>query len=285
MTDRTTDRAASTPSAAQGAGSAAGDDAVRTAGRLRRVAESSEGLVVLDPGISNEEMDGWPAPVPEEIRALLRVVGGVRITVSRSAVNHHLSIEHVDLGHPFNRGCYPAGDSSWYVEHAGGAGTHWFVYLDHGDGHTYVDVDRVTGAWGPVFRFWDATDSVRVAPSLTAWLERLADCLEEALAAARAEAGPGAAIEVRTFGRHFGDRWPDPEREATTVEPVTAAAARVSGDPLLREAAAALPDDALLADLRSVTGPAAVDFPLPVSCRYARWSAGALLSATAWDGE
>ncbi|MFI6846594.1 hypothetical protein ACIBJD_18355 [Kitasatospora sp. NPDC050467] len=66
-------------------------DTAGTALLLHRLAEASSGLVSLDPGISDAQMDAWPVPVPEEIRVLLRSVGGVRFTVTRSAVNGHTS--------------------------------------------------------------------------------------------------------------------------------------------------------------------------------------------------
>ncbi|MEU6238304.1 hypothetical protein [Kitasatospora sp. NPDC047058] len=269
-------------------------DAVGTVRLLQRLAEESSGLITLDAGIDDARMDGWPVPVPEDVRVLLRAVGGVRVMVSRSVQNGHTSYEHLDFAHPYNAGRYAGCDTSWYLDHAGGTGSHWFLYTDHGDGHTYVDVDRATGAWGPVFQFWDGTDTVRMAPSLPAWLDGLADCARRAFAdtgtaatdpdtaAAPDPAGPDPAT-VDAFGRSFGEHWWDLDRHATTVAPVTAPEARAAADPVLREAAAGLPDDALLADLRPVTGPARVDFPLAYPCRYTRHSGGAVLIAVPWE--
>ncbi|MEJ8654283.1 hypothetical protein WKI65_41130 [Streptomyces sp. MS1.AVA.3] len=174
--------------------------------RLRQLPDVSGGLVELEPGIDDARMDSWPVPVPAEIRVLFRCVGGIRITVRRSVVNRHTSAEHIDFTESFNNGEYLGHDVSWYLEHAGGPGSHWFVHLDHGDGHFYVDVDRETDA-------------------------------------------------------------------------------RSADDPVLREVAAGLPDDAFLADLRSVVGVTEVLFGLPVSCRYARRHGGAVLTAVQWDGE
>ncbi|MEW1914265.1 SMI1/KNR4 family protein [Kitasatospora sp. NPDC085895] len=276
MTDQTTTATAGTAAA------------TATAARLHRLADASGGLVALDPGIDDARMDAWPVPVPQEVRALLRSVGGVRITTNRSAVNGHESHDHVDLDHSYNRGRYSNADVSWYQEHAGGVGTHWFVHTDHGDGHTYVDVDPSTGAWGPVFQFWDATDTDRVAPSLTAWLDHLADCLERALAASPAAdtMAPATAADVEAFGRRFGALWPDGDEPRTSVEDVAAAQLRTSADDVLRAAADGLPDDARLADLRSVTGRAAVNFwAVGTTCRYARRASGGVLVAVPWDGE
>ncbi|MGW4895111.1 hypothetical protein ACWEQL_22990 [Kitasatospora sp. NPDC004240] len=245
---------------------------------LRVVAARSGGLVRLDPGIGDIRMDTWPVPVPEEIRALLREIGGVRIVTSRSVVNGHESIDRVDLDHDLNRGGYDGHGADWYQDHAGGPGTHWFVHTDHGDTHTYVDVDRETGAWGPVLDFWDATDTVRAADSLPAWLHRLGSCLSRALDETGTE-------DVRAFGHRFADLWPEPEQPYTDVPYVTAAEALAGADQVLSEAAAGLPQDARLADLRAVAGPARVDFRLPVTCRYSRHAGGGVLAATPWDGD
>ncbi|MEV0538136.1 hypothetical protein [Kitasatospora sp. NPDC050463] len=217
--------------------------------------------------------------MPEDIRALLRSVGGIRITLYRSVVNGHESGEHVDLDHGYNHEVV----ESWYQEHAGGVGTHWFIYTDHGDGHTYVDVDPQTGAWGPVFQFWDALDTDRMAPSLPAWLDHLADCLEQALADA---GNDGAGADVEAFRRRLGDLWPDGDRDTTIVEDITAVQARTSDDGVLRAAAADLPDDARLADLRPVTGRASVNFwTIGATCRYVRRAGGGVVVAIPWDGE
>ncbi|MFJ3792718.1 SMI1/KNR4 family protein [Kitasatospora sp. NPDC090091] len=265
--------------AAESPAAAKGPTAAEAVAVLRRVAAASGGLVTLDPGIEDARLDAWPVVVPEEIRVLLRSVGGVRMIVSRSPVNGFESIDHVDLDHAYNHGHYAGGSTGWYLEHAGGPGTHWFVFTDHGDGHVYVDVDRESGAWGPVFMFWDATDTVRVAPSLSAWLHHLARCLERALAESPAD-------DVRAFGMRLGALWPDGEDRPVDLESTTAAEVRVGADPLLRAAAAELPDDARLVDLRSVTGPVRVEFDLPAAtCRYGRHAEGSVLTATPWDGE
>ncbi|MGW9171990.1 hypothetical protein [Streptomyces decoyicus] len=97
-----------------------------------------------------------------------------------------------------------------------------------------------------------------------------------------AEAG---TEDTNAFGAAFTDRWCEPAGDPVPVTPVGATDARSSDDPVLRDAAAGLPDEALLADLRPVAGVAEVLFDLPVSCRYARWHGGAVLTAVPWDGE
>ncbi|MEU9121096.1 hypothetical protein AB0C96_14795 [Streptomyces sp. NPDC048506] len=192
-------------------------------------------------------------------------------------MNGHTSAEHIDFTESFNNGAYLGHDVGWYLDHVGGPGSHWFVYLDHGDGHTYVDVDRDTGAWGPVFLFWDATDTRRLALSLPDWLRELGDCVQQAVAEAGTE-------DIAAFGTAFNSRWWDAE-DRVFVAPIPTSDARASDDPVLRAAAAGLPDDARLADLRPVAGVAEVDFGHPVSCRYGRRHDGAILTAVPWDGD
>ncbi|MFE6740202.1 hypothetical protein [Streptomyces tubercidicus] len=91
--------------------------------------------------------------------------------------------------------------------------------------------------------------------------------------------------DTNAFGTAFTGRWFEPAEDPVPVAPVRATDARSSDDPALRDAAAGLPDDAFLADLRPVAGVAEVLFDLPVSCRYARWHGGAILTAVQWDGE
>ncbi|WP_354644011.1 SMI1/KNR4 family protein [Kitasatospora camelliae] len=244
---------------------------------LRRVAARSEGLVELEPGLSEERMDAWPVPVPPELRALFRETAGMRIAVSPVAANGYVAIEHISFDHPYNSGGYHGADVSWYQDHAGGPDSHRFLYTDTGDGHVYVDVDRESGAWGPVFEFWDATDTQRIAPSLDAWLRDLAGHVEAALTT--------AGTEPRAFGREFLDRWHDSRDRPTRLTPVPVTDARESTDPLLREVAARLPDTARLVDLRTTEGLAFVDFRHPVTCRYTRHANGTILAATPWTGE
>ncbi len=61
-------------------------DPKEVAERPRAAAASGpEGSVALLPGLTDEEMDSWKAPVPEEIRVLLRSTGGLRIQRSAAA--------------------------------------------------------------------------------------------------------------------------------------------------------------------------------------------------------
>ncbi|MFC8076603.1 hypothetical protein ACFUN8_13815 [Streptomyces sp. NPDC057307] len=239
---------------------------------LREIADGSGGLVQLRPGLSDARMDAWAAPVPEEIRVLLREVGGIRIAYSRRKDNDTYLCSEIDFDEPLNDGTDPAGgDGSWYVEQAGGPGTHRFVHLDEGDGFFYVDVDRETGSWGPVFMFWDANDAALLDSSLTAWLHRTAHCLREALR--------GADGDAYTFNSAFQETWTEPQRNAPQVPTVPAADARTSPDPVIRSVATALPDDGALADLREVDGAALVIFDFPELCHFGRAHGGTVLTA------
>ncbi|MGW6917993.1 SMI1/KNR4 family protein [Kitasatospora sp. NPDC054939] len=244
---------------------------------LQDVARASDGLVKFDAGITDERMDAWAVPVPDGLRALFREIGGIRIQVGRVADNGYVPAEHISFDHAYDTGLYNGYNVSWYQDHAGGVGSHRFLYTDHGDGHTYVDVDRTTGHWGPVLVFWDATDTQLLAPSLEEWLRHLAACLRAAL--------DGAGTEPHAFGRAFADRW-DPTAERPVDLPVLdVAGALAGGDPVLARIAAGLPADARLADLRGADGVARVEFGPWATCRYARHENGAVLSAVPWDGE
>jgi hypothetical protein len=56
------------------------DDPAEVVTVLREAAaKAPEGAVRLLPGLADEAMDSWNVPVPEDIRAILRQVGGLRI--------------------------------------------------------------------------------------------------------------------------------------------------------------------------------------------------------------
>lgn len=239
---------------------------------LRETADQSDGLVELRPGLSDARMDTWAAPVPEEIRELLRAVGGIRIAFGRSKADGGYLFTDIDFDEPLNEGTAPGGaDGSWYVKQAGGPGTHHFVHLTSAGGFVYVDVDRQTGTWGPVFTFSDDNDTQRLAGSLHAWVRRTATCLRDAV--------EEAAGDPTKLSLVFDETWREPERSGPDVLPVSAADARASADPVIRSVAAALPDDGALADLREVDGCAQVIFQFPEHCRFGRAHGGTVLTA------
>lgn len=239
---------------------------------LRETADGSGGLVQLRPGLTDTRMDAWAAPVPEDIRVLLRAVGGIRIAFGRRKDDDTYLFTDIDFDEPLNEGTSPGGgDGSWYVEQAGGPGTHRFVHLDSGGGFVYVDVDRETGGWGPVFIFWDSNDTARTDSSFLAWLHRTARCLREALRDADSNA--------YAFNSAFTETWTEPAQNAPKVPTVPAVEARTSPDPVIRSVAAALPDDGALADLRELDGAALVIFDFPELCHFGRTHGGAVLTA------
>lgn len=241
-------------------------------GLLREIADGSGGLVQLRPGLSDARMDAWAAPVPEEIRVLLRAVGGLRIAFGRREDDGAFLFSEIDFDESLNEGTHPmGGDGSWYVAAAGGPGTHRFVRLDSAGGFTYVDIDRETGAWGPVFTFSDDNDTTRLDSSPHAWLHRTARCLREALRNADGDA--------YAFDSAFTEVWNAPHRDAPRVPAIPAVEARTSPDPVIRAVAATLPDDGAVADLREVDGPALVIFDFPELCHFGRAHTGTVLTA------
>ncbi|MGW8455594.1 hypothetical protein ACWGLO_29305 [Streptomyces niveus] len=245
-------------------------------GLLRETAEESDGLVELRPGLSDARMDTWAAPVPEEIRVLLRAVGGIRIAFGRSRTDGGYLFTDIDFDEPLNEGKAPGGgDGSWYVERAGGPGTHHFVHLDSAGGFVYVDVsaggDGETSTWGPVFTFSDDNDTQRLADSLPAWARRTAECLRDAVREADGD--------VTKLNSAFAESWREPERSGPDVLPVSAVEARASADPVVRSVAEALPDDGALADFRGVDGCAQVIFQFPEECRFGRAHGGTVPTA------
>ncbi|PBC66102.1 hypothetical protein BX265_8591 [Streptomyces sp. TLI_235] len=113
----------------------------------------AEGIELLD-GFSEEEMDGWPVPVPEAVREVLREVGGVRAD---------------DEEHEF--GPRRLSSSSF-------AGGHWEIGSYLATEHTvYVAVGAPGAAdWGPVLavRQFDDPEAVVEATCYLDWLHALA---------------------------------------------------------------------------------------------------------------
>ncbi|WP_433200922.1 SMI1/KNR4 family protein [Nocardia sp. CA-107356] len=248
-------------------------DIAQVIAELRSTADASGGLMVLDPGVDDDTMDSWPVRVPEDIRTLLRAIGGVRITDSCSTKNGHRSYDEFDFGARFNHLDEVA---NWYVARAGGRGTHWFVREGFDGSFIYVDVDPDSGAWGPVFIFWDSSDTVRLAESLPDLLMELAGDVLVALTESGGDAGEFADVYAGRAGiRH------DHEYD---MEPVAAAALRSGADAALAALAAGLPNDAMVADLRGVAGKARVDVdPLGSYFEFRRAALGRVLMGVPWD--
>ncbi|UOE19114.1 SMI1/KNR4 family protein [Thermobifida halotolerans] len=258
------------------------------AARLRAAAASApKGSVALLPGLTDEELDSWEAPVPEEIRILLRRTSGLRIT---SGVRE----KHFGPAHPVNS----APEDPNHLC-SGDPGTFRVVHVDDGTGDTYyVDVDPATGAWGRVFSFHVEVISEVVAPSLLHWLEDLSDYVSRA----SSETAKGYFTSFREafnawFFGDFSEAGPgyphqDPavlarQREPVDVDPLDVPTARALPDPDLAAVARHLPDKALLADLRDVPAPAWIPFEdhpdwYPPAARYRRFHGSDFLAAIPW---
>ncbi|QIS19261.1 SMI1/KNR4 family protein [Nocardia terpenica] len=250
-------------------------DVAQVIAELRETAAAAGDLLRLDPGITDEAMDAWPVPVPETVRALLRAIGGIRITTYYTERPGGRLDEHISFGDQLNQ----PGDRSmtWYAEHAGGEGTHWFVHAGTEGSFTYVDVDPGSGDWGPVFVFWDAADTVRAADSLPDLLLRIAADVRGALA----EANGDPHVFVEAFDERAGARYTD----AVDRSAVRASEARTGPDPALAAAAADLPDEALVADLGAAGQAVRVDFFPLVTFGYRRAAGGRVLAAVPWDAD
>ncbi|MFD9307204.1 hypothetical protein ACFWCB_31810 [Streptomyces sp. NPDC060048] len=222
------------------------DASHRAVAELRELASRYPDFVVLDAGCEESSLDAWPVPVPEDIRVVLREIGGVTVTglpplrllpgAPELAVDPEL---HRILG---------------------GDGTYWpLAEIRYGRGRALaqVRIDPATGQWGYVVCVPSEPDRLREHPELKLVAESLPALLLAFARRARqaAGAGPGAALRVAGDGGwlfpNTGEPWPRPV-------PVSAWAS--SADPLLVATAAALPDGAHAADLREVPIPSDLCF-------------------------
>ncbi|MGW5847423.1 hypothetical protein ACWFQ8_05545 [Streptomyces sp. NPDC055254] len=232
------------------------DAAHRAVAELRSLSARFPAFVVLTPGTSDAAMDGWGAPVPQDVRSVLREVGGVAVQ-----------------GLPALR--LLPGDPGLAVDPEvhrmlGGDGTYWpLALVGRGRGQALVQVriDPETGRWGYAVSVSAEAEGLREYPEVTLLAESLADLLLTFARLAREAAdGPGFAGRVtrdaRWLSPNTGEPWPRPA-------PVGEWAG--SADPLLA-AAAGLPDGTHAADLRAVPIPSDLCFH-----RAAKWPYAARL--------
>ncbi|MGW7173859.1 hypothetical protein [Streptomyces xanthophaeus] len=242
-----------------------------------REASGTEESVCLGAGVNDAEMDGWGVPVPEPIRAICRRVGALHVG------------DHGEFGAPY-RSQAVTGGVAW---RCGEPGSFRIVHTNACAETYYVDVDPATGAWGPVFKFWENHGAELVAPSLQHWLVTVAGLVTYAARDTEHFGGFSTAF-LNWFTGDFadaGDEFPEDSPEAAaraagpaTARPITVEEARASGDPALADLGTRLPEGALLADLRGATGPTGVPFGrhpgwpggTPV---YGRFHGGTILTA------
>ncbi|WP_067707433.1 hypothetical protein [Nocardia yamanashiensis] len=243
--------------------------------RLRAVAEQSSGAVQLGPGVSESIIDSWPVPVPDEIRLLASEIGEIRFD----------EYDSITFTHPENtepRYCRAGAPGAWWVLHTNSAAE---IY--------YADIDPERGTWGRVFFHWEDNSTTLVAPSVTDWFLRLAAGFESALRVAGGERIEGLSewvdddeLEELDFASAFSD-WFFRSGEIFEVEDtpkvraVPVLDARHSPDPEVAAAAAGLPEEAVVADLRGAAYPTFVSFSEFHGGRasYRRLAGGSFLAA------
>ncbi|RFU41018.1 hypothetical protein DZF91_14100 [Actinomadura logoneensis] len=212
------------------------------------------GDAALDEALGDEAMDAWDVPVPDEIREIYRRVG----------------LFWLNRGEEFG----PVRDDR--AERCGEPGSYLLVHSNPAAETYYVDIDRESGAWGPVFMFWEDHGARMVAPSLQHWLVTVASYVRRAARDADAFEDFDTAFMAWFFGDfdEADDDYPhdSPDVVARLADDAVAeildvAEAGRSGDPVLADVAGRLPDDALIADLRQADRPTALPFE-----RHPAWS-------------
>ncbi|MFF0561644.1 hypothetical protein [Streptomyces sp. NPDC004266] len=227
-----------------------------------REASDAEESVRLGDGVDDEEMDGWGVAVPEPVREVCRRVGALHVG------------GHGDFGASYPSGAV-SGGAAW---RCGEPGSFRVVHTNAYAETYYVDIDPATGAWGPVFKFWESHGAELVAPSLQQWLVTVGELVEHAARDAEHFDGFSTAF-LNWFSGDFADADDEFDEDSpaalartagpATTQPVTIEAACASGDPVLAHVGSQLPQGALLADLRATTGPTRVPFG-----RHPMWPGG-----------
>ncbi|MEV7563467.1 hypothetical protein [Streptomyces sp. NPDC089795] len=229
------------------------DAARRAVAELRELASAHPDFVVLDAGCADSVIDGWSVPVPEEIRTVLREIGGVTIAGLPALRLRPGAPEH-------------AVDPELH-RMLGGDGSYWpLARIAHGRSHALaqIRIDPETGRWGYVVSVPGDGESLRAYPELALLAESLADLLLTfARLARRAAAGADFAArmarDTRWLVPNTGEPWPRPA-------PVGEWAG--STDPLLA-AATELPAGTHAADLRAVPIPSDLCFYRAAGWPYA----------------
>jgi hypothetical protein len=251
---------------------------------LREAAATApEGTVRLLLGLTDEAMDSWNVPVPEDIRTILREVGGLRIGGDNEAAPDPATIprdrEDFTPDHQFN--------GTQYADVCGEEGTYRVVH-DNASGATYyVDIHPDTGTWGRVFMWQRDGDADLLAETFPGWLLELARYVRNA--ASNLQSGYFDSFSDAYWAWFFAEFEVDPcppgadaeeqARNATVIQTAEAMDLRESSDPELAGLARTLPDDAEVADLRHITAPARVTFDSVPVC-HQRLLHGRILCAT-----
>ncbi|MCX5077044.1 hypothetical protein OHA84_05255 [Streptomyces sp. NBC_00513] len=242
----------------------------RAVAELRALAAEFPSYVVLEAGSADSVMDGWPVPVPEDVRVVLREFGSVTVT-----------------GLP-TLWLRPGGDALGVDPELhrmlGGDGTYWplaGVRYGRGGALVQIRIDPEAGQWGYAVSVPADPAALRRYPEVKLLAESPADLLLDLVRRVRrAAGGPDFAARIAGVTQwlfpNTGEPWPRPT-------PVSEWAG--STDPLLAAAVAELPDGAYAADLREVPLPSDLCFhrarEWPYSARLDRlhFPAGGRLAA------
>ncbi|WP_030265036.1 hypothetical protein [Streptomyces sp. NRRL B-24484] len=211
----------------------------RAVAELQALAAEHPASVVLEPGCTDAEMDGWPVPVPPEVRTVLRAIGGVAV-----AGLPVLRLRPGGPGHEVDPEVHRM---------LGGDGSYWpIARAAYGRQHAIaqVRIDPGTGEWGYAVSVTGDAGLLREYPELTLLGESLADLLLTVARIARRAAGArdfarAAAAAAPWFFPNTGEAWilPEPVGEWSGAEDA------------LRAAAAALPEGSFAGDLRTAPAP------------------------------
>lgn len=218
-----------------------GDAPQRAVAELHALAAELPDLVSLQRGCTDAQMDTWPVRVPEDVRVVLRELGGVRMAglptlrLMPGAADHGVSPEvHRMMG----------GDGSYWpiarVEHVGQIAL------------AQVRIDARTGQWGYVVSVSAELDRLREYPEVTLIGESLPDLLLTVARIAR------TATTRPDFARHVAGAtsWFFPNTGQPWVRP--APVTDSTGDPPAE--VAELPPGTYAADLRDAPIPSDLCF-------------------------
>ncbi|MET9698534.1 hypothetical protein ABZY31_16625 [Streptomyces sp. NPDC006529] len=242
------------------------DAASRAVRELRSLAVEFPEVVRLDEGCTDAAMDAWEVPVPEEIRTVLRAIGGVRM--AGLAPLRLLPGAEADEAH--------AVDPETHRMMGGDGSYRPLARVDYARSSALaqVRVDQESGAWGAVVSVPTDPGQLRTYPELTFLAESLpVFLLTLARLARRAAASADAA-------RHLAQaaHWMFPNSGEAWTRPVPVAEWAGSGDPL-RAAVTTLAEGAHAADLRDSPTPSDLCFH-----RAARWPRRGLLDRLYFPG-
>ncbi|OEJ23607.1 hypothetical protein AR457_02935 [Streptomyces agglomeratus] len=246
------------------------DDAgPRAVAELRALAAELPGLVSLQPGCDDAEMDTWPVPVPADVRDVLREIGGVRMP----------GLPDLELLH----GAPEQGVDPEVHRMMGGDGTYWpvarVVYARH-TALAQIRIDPDTGEWGYAVSVPTDLGSLREFPEVTLLAESLPHLLLTVARLAR-EAGDSPDFARSLAG---ATTWFFPNTGEPWTRPVPLGEWASSTDPL-RAAVAGLPAGTHVADLRRAPIPTdlcfhrAEDWPYGDSLDRLHFGAGGRIAA------